>query len=111
MMMLFRSGTYVCPNPHSPVSLSLSNNTQTQQLTFALSARSFREKIRLVFRATRTHACNLAKFATIYKTTCLLLKNYGPTPGKEGKPTLPLSAPATTNKRRRRTRRRSTYQV
>ncbi|KAK4103161.1 peroxisomal membrane protein 4 [Parathielavia hyrcaniae] len=45
---------------------------------------TLREKIRLVFRATRTHARNLAKFATIYKVTCLLLKNYGPTPGKEG---------------------------
>ncbi|KAL8409307.1 hypothetical protein RB594_007663 [Gaeumannomyces avenae] len=43
-----------------------------------------REKIGLVYRATRTHARNLAKFATIYKLTCLLLKHYGPTPGKEG---------------------------
>lgn len=39
---------------------------------------SFREKFWLVFRATRTHARNLAKFATIYKLTCLLLKYYGP---------------------------------
>lgn len=45
---------------------------------------SFREKIWLVFRATRTHARNLAKFATIYKLSCYLLKHYGPTPGKEG---------------------------
>jgi peroxisomal membrane protein 4 len=42
-----------------------------------------REKATLIFRATRQHARNLAKFATIYKLTCLLLKNYGPTPGKE----------------------------
>lgn len=45
---------------------------------------SFREKLWLIFRATRTHARNLAKFATIYKLTCLLLKHYGPDPGKEG---------------------------
>ncbi|GKT40153.1 peroxisomal membrane protein 4 [Colletotrichum spaethianum] len=44
----------------------------------------FRQKAGLVFRATRTHARNLAKFATIYKLTMYLLKNYGPTPGKEG---------------------------
>ncbi|GAB1311339.1 Peroxisomal membrane protein 4 [Madurella fahalii] len=45
---------------------------------------TFREKAGLIFRATRTHARNLAKFATIYKATCLLLKWYGATPGKEG---------------------------
>ncbi|KAH6682315.1 putative peroxisomal membrane protein [Plectosphaerella plurivora] len=44
---------------------------------------TLREKATLIFRATRQHARNLAKFATIYKLTCLLLKNYGPTPGKE----------------------------
>ncbi|KAK1449900.1 peroxisomal membrane protein 24 [Colletotrichum melonis] len=43
-----------------------------------------RQKAGLVFRATRTHARNLAKFATIYKLTMYLLKNYGPSPGKEG---------------------------
>jgi len=45
---------------------------------------SLREKAGLIFRATRTHARNLAKFATIYKLTCLVLKHFGPTPGKEG---------------------------
>ncbi|KAK4117259.1 peroxisomal membrane protein 4 [Canariomyces notabilis] len=45
---------------------------------------TLREKARLIFRATRTHARNLAKFAAIYKATCLLLKWYGTTPGKEG---------------------------
>ncbi|KAL2153967.1 hypothetical protein VTH82DRAFT_2643 [Thermothelomyces myriococcoides] len=45
---------------------------------------TLREKAWLIFRATRTHARNLAKFATIYKATCLLLKHFGPTPGKEG---------------------------
>ncbi|KAK0703635.1 Tim17/Tim22/Tim23/Pmp24 family-domain-containing protein [Lasiosphaeria miniovina] len=47
---------------------------------------TLREKAWLIFRATRTHARNLAKFATVYKATCMLLKNYGATPGKEGKP-------------------------
>jgi len=45
---------------------------------------SVREKAALIFRATRTHARNLAKFATIYKLTCMVLKNFGATPGKEG---------------------------
>lgn len=46
---------------------------------------SVREKLWLIFRATRTHARNLAKFATIYKLTCVLLRHYGPgEPGKEG---------------------------
>ncbi|KAJ4290189.1 hypothetical protein N0V88_006698 [Collariella sp. IMI 366227] len=57
----------------------------------------FREKVKLIFRATKTHARNLAKFATIYKATCLLLKHYGATPGKEGKPPPPLSFPTLLN--------------
>ncbi|KAI1847412.1 hypothetical protein JX265_005527 [Neoarthrinium moseri] len=53
-------------------------------MVFLFRSGSFRQKVDLVFRATRTHARNLAKFATIYKTVCYLLKWYGPTPGKEG---------------------------
>ncbi|KAK4460786.1 Tim17/Tim22/Tim23/Pmp24 family-domain-containing protein [Cladorrhinum samala] len=45
---------------------------------------TLREKAQLIFRATKTHARNLAKFAIVYKATCLLLKSYGSTPGKEG---------------------------
>ncbi|KAK4131823.1 peroxisomal membrane protein 4 [Trichocladium antarcticum] len=45
---------------------------------------TFREKAWLIFRATKTHARNLAKFATIYKATSLLLRSYGSSPGKEG---------------------------
>ncbi|TLS28124.1 hypothetical protein PpBr36_00131 [Pyricularia pennisetigena] len=65
-----------------------------------------REKLWLVFRATRTHARNLAKFVTIYKFTCFLLKHYGPTPGKEGEfsvgldvlpPGVPVERPSLTN--------------
>lgn len=44
----------------------------------------FREKASLVFRATKKHAMNLARFASIYKITMLALKRYGATPGKEG---------------------------
>ncbi|KAL1879132.1 hypothetical protein VTK73DRAFT_7251 [Phialemonium thermophilum] len=53
-------------------------------MIFLFRSGTFREKLWLVFRATRTHARNLAKFATIYKSTCLLLKHFGATPGKEG---------------------------
>lgn len=60
---------------------------------------SFREKAWLIFRATRTHARNLAKFATIYKATCLLLKHFGPTPGKEGKPSQQCTLPAVSSLR------------
>lgn len=44
---------------------------------------TLREKVALVLRATRQHARNLAKFATIYKLTMVLLRRFGPTPGKE----------------------------
>lgn len=53
-------------------------------MIFLFRSGTIREKIWLVFRATRTHARNLAKFATVYKLSCYLLKHYGPTPGKEG---------------------------
>ncbi|KAG9244193.1 peroxisomal membrane protein-like protein [Calycina marina] len=43
-----------------------------------------REKISLILHATKTHATNLAKYATIYKLMMLLLKNIGDEPGKEG---------------------------
>ncbi|KAJ2906093.1 Peroxisomal membrane protein 4 [Zalerion maritima] len=43
-----------------------------------------REKLHLIFKATRQHAKNLAKFATVYKLTMMALKHYGATPGKEG---------------------------
>lgn len=53
-------------------------------MVFLFRSGTFRDKVDLVFRATRTHARNLAKFATIYKLMCYALKHYGPTPGKEG---------------------------
>ncbi|KIL95147.1 peroxisomal membrane protein 4 [Fusarium avenaceum] len=44
----------------------------------------FPEKVKLVLRATRHHATNLARFALIYKLTMLALKYFGAQPGKEG---------------------------
>ena len=66
------------------VSLHRHQCTETPHDTSTDTRHSVREKAWLIFRATRTHARNLAKFATIYKLTCLILKNFGPTPGKEG---------------------------
>ncbi|KAI1336867.1 peroxisomal membrane protein 4 [Xylariaceae sp. FL0016] len=53
-------------------------------MVFLFRSGTFRQKLALVFRATRTHARNLAKFATIYKTALYVLKRWGSTPGKEG---------------------------
>lgn len=53
-------------------------------MIFLFRSGTFRKKVSLVLRATRTHASNLARFATIYKLTMLLLRTIGPTPGKEG---------------------------
>jgi hypothetical protein len=86
MIMLFRSGTYVLLRRVSAAVSPLGSSN----FKLMLSPRSrLQQKAGLIFRATRTHARNLAKFATIYKATCMLLKNYGATPGKEGK-NLPL---------------------
>ena len=43
---------------------------------------SFREKLRIILKATRSHARNLATFALIYKTTVLMLRR-GRSSGKE----------------------------
>ncbi|KAF4123416.1 hypothetical protein GMORB2_6117 [Geosmithia morbida] len=53
-------------------------------MIFLFRSGTFREKLSLVLRATRHHASNLARFASIYKITLLALKYYGATPGKEG---------------------------
>ncbi|KAL7912027.1 Tim17/Tim22/Tim23/Pmp24 family domain-containing protein [Trichoderma velutinum] len=53
-------------------------------MIFLFRSGTFREKASLVFRATKKHAMNLAKFASIYKITMLALKRFGATPGKEG---------------------------
>ncbi|ODA83974.1 hypothetical protein RJ55_02492 [Drechmeria coniospora] len=53
-------------------------------MIFLFRSGTFRQKVSLVLRATRKHATNLARFATIYKLTLLTLKHFGPTPGKEG---------------------------
>jgi peroxisomal membrane protein 4 len=53
-------------------------------MIFLFRSGTVREKLALIFRATRTHAANLAKYATVYKLTMLLLKHMGNEPGKEG---------------------------
>jgi len=53
-------------------------------MIFLFRSGTVREKIGIILRATRTHAQNLAKYATVYKLTMLILKRFGATPGKEG---------------------------
>lgn len=54
-------------------------------MVFMFRSGTFREKIGLVLKATRQHAMNLARFATIYKTALLVLSMINPmNPGKEG---------------------------
>lgn len=53
-------------------------------MIFLFRSGTVQEKLKLIFRATRTHAMNLAKYASIYKITMLLLKYMGSEPGKEG---------------------------
>ena len=54
-------------------------------MVFLFRRGTLREKISLVLKATRAHARNLALFATIYKSTMLILRVVNPTkPGREG---------------------------
>jgi peroxisomal membrane protein 4 len=53
-------------------------------MIFLFRSGTVREKVGLILRATRTHAANLAKYATVYKLTMLALKHFGSEPGKEG---------------------------
>lgn len=54
-------------------------------MIFLFRSGTFREKVSLVLKATRQHAWNLARFATIYKTSMLILRLVNPVrPGKEG---------------------------
>ncbi|OAL27635.1 hypothetical protein AYO20_09708 [Fonsecaea nubica] len=54
-------------------------------MVFMFRSGSIREKIRLVLKATRQHARNLAFFATVYKSSMLILRLLNPRhPGKEG---------------------------
>ncbi|KAG5939236.1 hypothetical protein E4U53_007849, partial [Claviceps sorghi] len=52
-------------------------------MIFLFRSGTFRQKVALVLRATKKHAMNLARFATIYKATTLALKYCGPNRGKE----------------------------
>ena len=44
-------------------------------MVFLFRSGTIREKLWLIFKATRQHASNLARFAFLYKASCLLLKN------------------------------------
>jgi len=44
-------------------------------MIFLFRSGTVREKLWLIYKATRQHATNLAKFAFLYKSGCLLLKN------------------------------------
>jgi peroxisomal membrane protein 4 len=58
-------------------------------MIFLFRSGTLQEKLTLIFKATRTHARNLAKYAMIYKATMMMLKHVGATPGKEGMILLP----------------------
>lgn len=60
------------------------NDADLHRMIFLFRSGTVREKLALIFRATRTHAQNLAKYASVYKLTMLFLKHFGGTPGKEG---------------------------
>ncbi|CAG8981124.1 hypothetical protein HYALB_00005838 [Hymenoscyphus albidus] len=53
-------------------------------MIFLFRSGTVKEKAALILKATRTHAQNLAKYATVYKLTMLALKHMGSEPGKEG---------------------------
>ncbi|KIW65188.1 hypothetical protein PV04_07468 [Phialophora macrospora] len=54
-------------------------------MVFMFRSGTLREKLRLVLKATRQHARNLAFFATVYKSSMLILRLLNPSaPGKEG---------------------------
>jgi peroxisomal membrane protein 4 len=55
-------------------------------MIFLFRSGTFREKVKLVLKATRQHARNLATFALIYKGSMIVLRNVNPTGvGKEGR--------------------------
>ena len=60
------------------------NVADVGSMIFLFRSGTVQEKMKLIFRATRTHAQNLAKYASIYKATMLLLRYMGSEPGKEG---------------------------
>jgi peroxisomal membrane protein 4 len=62
----------------------LENRADIHRMIFLFRSGTVREKMTLILRATRTHAKNLAKYATVYKLVMLFLKKFGATPGKEG---------------------------
>jgi len=68
--------------------IQLPNKSKTDMtsnsMIFLFRSGTVQEKVGLILKATKTHAQNLAKYATIYKLTMLALKHAGANPGKEG---------------------------
>jgi Tim17/Tim22/Tim23/Pmp24 family len=60
------------------------NIADVDRMIFMFRSGTVQEKLKLILRATRTHAQNLSKYAMIYKATMLLLRYMGSEPGKEG---------------------------
>ncbi|PWY72439.1 peroxisomal membrane protein 4 [Aspergillus sclerotioniger CBS 115572] len=55
-------------------------------MIFLFRSGTIREKVKLVFKATRQHARNLATFALIWKSVMIVLRNVNfAAPGKEGR--------------------------
>lgn len=69
---------------HTLFSCSYTDSMALCSMIFLFRSGTVREKLALIFRATKTHAQNLAKYATVYKLTMLLLKHMGSDSGKEG---------------------------
>lgn len=53
-------------------------------MIFLFRSGTFREKVKLVLKATRQHSWNLATFAVIYKSSMLAMKYLNPAGAKEG---------------------------
>jgi peroxisomal membrane protein 4 len=53
-------------------------------MIFLFRSGTFREKVKLVLKATRQHAYNLSTFAIIYKSSMIAMKYLNPTGPKEG---------------------------
>ena len=76
------------PFPSPPLSVSCDRQDadgylKWNRMIFLFRSGTVREKLALIFRATRIHAQNLAKYASVYKLTMLLLKHASG--GKEGR--------------------------
>jgi len=68
-----------------PIPAPKADETAKTSMIFLFRSGTIKDKLRLVYKATRTHALNLAKFASIYKVTLLALRQLRPMSNKEGR--------------------------